>query len=51
MNMATKFTTILAIAVLLVIAAMVIMAIVNMRQSGSLDDLPAEVIKRAVDNG
>jgi hypothetical protein len=49
MTNAERINLALAVGVLAIMAGMIVMAILNMTQSGSLDDLPAEAIKKAVD--
>lgn len=45
----TRITMFLGYGVLALMVVLVIAAILNMRQGGSLDDLPASIIKGAVD--
>lgn len=50
-DISERTTRYLAVSVLFVMAVMVIAALVNMRESGSLDDLDADSIQRAVNRG
>jgi uncharacterized membrane protein (DUF485 family) len=47
-DISKRFTLWLSYSVLILLAMMVVAAIYNMRSSGSLDDLPAEEIRKAV---